>query len=559
MAAHSNAIVAALFFVAALIADALTAIDSSDHADVPASLRGTSLALVCCFAAPVLIRPERGVYGLFQRPVIGGVLFAAALAGVHHGGVHTRAFDAIYTTLVCLAVTWLFSAGGVDEMSRASSKGGKIEKAVSTSSAMLAASLLLYASVRIMRCGLTHSREVRHFRLMPSGEHNASSALLTVGYAYASDVATAAMSFGGAIGIGAAIVMVRHVTELARGTGAIALQLAVAATFQLLSALAASLTYGEQIDRLPAVFAAGACASTSDSCDAATTSRRFALVNTQVPGLWLSALGLFALAYPVDNRFQSRNEMLNFVWHAVGPLFGLGAVVAALILVYVYADFEGGGGHTDYIALVVIFAIYWAVFWDMLLGTVIIAVAFAVEEGFYVMAYGFATLFSHLTHLSLVICIALLAMHSIAQLAMQWWQPRWLQLVLGMLTAAGMSLAVGLYCASCCLLMANNGASGLPDTLDGGSHFAVSFTLQHFVPVLAWAPLFTCRCEIQLLSRCQRLVVWILVVPLIAAVYGLTLAALDIAPPTATIMEPYAFWVCFVGVGLLPWIASSSV
>ena len=73
---------------------------------------------------------------------------------------------------------------------------------------------------------------MRNFRITPSGAFNASAAIQTLGYAYASDVATIAVTFGGALGIGAAITMVYHVRELASGTGIVALQLGVAATFQ---------------------------------------------------------------------------------------------------------------------------------------------------------------------------------------------------------------------------------------------------------------------------------------------------------------------------------------
>ena len=70
MPAQSNSVTASFFFIAVLVADCLTAIDSTDHADVPSSLRATCISLLCCFAAPVLIRPERGIYGWLQRPVI---------------------------------------------------------------------------------------------------------------------------------------------------------------------------------------------------------------------------------------------------------------------------------------------------------------------------------------------------------------------------------------------------------------------------------------------------------------------------------------------------------
>lgn len=559
MGAQSNALTASFFFVAVIVADALTAIDYTSHADVPASLRGTGLALASCFAAPVLIRPERRIYGWFQRPLIGAALLTVALVGEHHGGLETRTFDAIYTTIVALAVTWLFSAGGVDEMSRNSEQGLKADRAVSTSSAMLSGALLLYGSVRIMRAGLRHPSEVRHFRVQPSGFYNASAGINTLGYAYASDVATIAVSFGGAVGIGAAIVMVAHVHELASGTGAVALQLGVAATFQMVAALAASLTFGDQMNWLPAVFGDSACRGDGDACAAAATSRRFASVNTPVAGLWLSALGLFALAYPVSNRFKDRAEVANFVWTTAGSAFGLLATASALALVYLYSDFSGKGGHTDYVMLVVIFAVYWSVFWDTWLGTLTIAVALLVEEVLYAMDYGAEVLFSHLTHLSLVICIALLALHVLLQTVAFWYAPRWLEIGIGMLTSAGTSLAVGLFCASACLMMTQNGSLGSLQDTDDGTRFAISFILQHFAPFLAWAPLYTCRCEIQLLTRLQRVLVWLAVIPLVGLVYAVSLVALGVAPPTAAIIDGTALAGCVIGVGLVPWLAASSV
>lgn len=559
MPAHSNALAASCFFIAAIVSDALTAIDSTDHADVPASLRATSLSLVCTFAAPVLMRPEKGIYGWLQRPIIGGALLAAALLGVHHGGVGTRTFDALYTTTVCFLITYLFSAGGVDEAARASEKGEKIEKAVSTSSAMLSGSLLLYGSMRILRSGLRHPAEVASFRVSPSGNHNASSAIQTLGYAYASDVATVAVTFGGAIGMGAAIVMTYHVRELANGTGTIALQLGVSACYQLLAALAASLTYGDQVNWLPAIFGDTACTSSSDACEVAATSRRFASVNTQVSGLWLTAIGLFCLAYPVNNRFENRKQVSNYVWNLAGSIFGVVAAAAALALVYVYSDFSGRGGHTDYILIGSIFAVYWSVFFDTYIGTLIYVIGFIVEEALYVNEYGVETLFSHLTHITLLLCAGILILHIVLQTVAFVWAPRELQVAIGMLTAAGSSLAVALYLASASLLMINNGSiSNLQDTHDG-ARFSISFIYQHFVPLFVWAPLYTCRCELQLLSRTQRLVVWLSMLPFVILVYASSLAVLGRAPPTAEIVDISAIWGCVVGAGLVPWLAASSV
>ena len=564
MAPHSNALTAAFFFIAAIVSDALTAIDSTNHADVPASLRGTSLALVCAFAAPVLIRPEiriccLRVYGNLQRPIIGASLLAAALLGVHHGGVQTRVFDALYTTLACFAITYLFSNGGVDEAARASHKGGQIDKAVSTSCAMLAGALLLYGSMRILRTGLRHSAEVSDFRVSPSGDHNASSAIRTLGYAYASDVATVSVSFAGAVGMGAAIVMVYHVHELASGTGTIALQLGVSASYQLVAALAASLTYGDQVNWLPAVFGDTACKGSSDACEAAATSRRFSIVNTQVPGIWLTSLGLFALAYPVGNRFTNQKQVADFVWGLAGSLFGLVATVAALVLVYVYSDFSGRGAHTDYIMMITIFAIYLSVFWSTYVGTLIYVVAFVVEEVLYVDEYGANTLFSHLTHVTLILCASILILHILLQTVAFFRSPKWLQRLIGLLTTAGSSLAVLLYCASACMLMINNGSMGDLQNTDDGARFSLSFIYQHFIPVFIWAPLYTCRCEIQLLDSWWRIFVWVAMLPVDLIVYAICLAVLSKSPPAANVIDMDSIWGCVVGAGVVPWLAASSV
>lgn len=558
MPAQSNAITSSIFFVAVVISDALTAIDSVDHADVPASLRGTSLVLVCCFAAPVLIRPDRGVYGWFQRPIIGTCLVTVALLGVHHGGASTRTFDALFITIVALIVTFLFSAGGVDEAAKAL-KGDKLDRAVSTSSAMLAGSLLLYSNVRLLRSGLRHASEVRNFRISPSGAGNASSSIEALGYAYASDVATVSVSFGGAIGMGAAITMVYHVTELASGTGTVALQLGVAATYQMLAALAASLTFGDQVNWLPAVFGSTACKGGIDACEAASRSRRFAAVNTQLPGLWLSALGLFCLAYPPSARLFDRSQAARFTWNLAGSIFGTIAGLSAVALVWSFADFSGPGWHTDYTMLITIFAIFWSTFFDTWAGTLIYVTAFVWEEFLYVADNGFTVLFSHFTHVTLIFCASLLILHLLLASVAYFTAPQWLESFIGMVTVAGSSLAVGLYCASACLMMSSSGSINEIENFEDGARTATTFIYHHFVPVMIWAPLYTCRCEVQKISRMQRLFSWVAAALLDLIVYVILLRVMNVSASAIELVDGWSLAGCALGAGILPWAATSSV
>lgn len=559
MPAQSNALTASIFFIATIVSDCLTAIDSTDHADVPASLRGTSLVLVCCFAAPVLIRPERGVYGWLQRPVISIALFAAAFLGIHHGGPGTRTFDALFTTVVCLAVTWLFSAGGVDEQTKTIANGESLDRAVSTSSAMLSGALLLYSNMRIVRSGIRHPVEVQNFHINPDGLHNASTAISVLGYAYASDFATCTVTAGGAIGIAAAFVMVYHVNDLASGTGTLALQLGVSATFQAVTALAASLTFGDQVNWLPAVFGDTACMGNGDVCAAASTSRRFASVNTQLAGLWLSSFGLFCLAYPHSSRMKTREQVARTTWSAEGSLFGFVALFLALFVCWLYSDFSGVGGHTDYVILAVIVAIFWSAFYDTWFGTLLYVIAFLTEEVLYAYNYGYTTLFSHLTHITLLFCAGLLILHLALDSLSYFSGTRDWDHMIGIITVAGSSLAVGLFCASACLVMASNGSIAELEDIGDGSRTAISFILHHFLPFFIWAPLYTCRCEVQLLSRAQRLYAWFVVVPIDVLAYAIVLGLLQRTAPTAALVDVWSLLGCAFGAGVLPWVAASSV
>lgn len=559
MPAASNALVGSIFFLAALISDALTALDSVTHADVPASLRATGIVLACVFAAPVLKSVDKGVSGFWQRPLAGALLFGAAIAGAHHGGVSTRAFDAIYTTVVGLSVTWLFSAGGVDELSRGSTNGTKMNAAVSTSSAALSAALLFYSNARILRAGLLHATEVRGFYVHPLGNGNASAAVQTMGYAHASMTASVSVSSGAAAGLAAAVSMVRHAQEFSDGTHAVALQLGVAGAVQILAALSSSLSYGDQVNRLSAIFGETACTSSSDACYAAATSRRFAAVNTQAPGLWLSAIGMFSIAFPVKTRFMSQEEARNSTWSAFGSIAGLVVICVALALVCENGDFSGVGGHTDYIAIVVLFGIFWSFFWDAIAGTTVIVAAYVVEEVLYAMDYGARELFSHFTHMALLMTITLMAVHLLLQIVFLWYSTRQLEEFMGVVTVAGSSIAMALYCSSCCLLLANNGRVGDLINSTDGAHFALAFVLQHFAPLFCWAPLLACRCELQLLSSTQRLVTWLCAAPFVAVVYGFVLLSMNEEPPTLAIVDGASLSGCLLGVGVVPWLASSSV
>ena len=546
----TNALTATFFFIGAIVCDALTATEKS--VDVPASLHGTSLTLVALFASPVLMRDQKFAIGAWlQRPILTALLFAAALAGQHTGGPMTRAFDAVFVTIVASAVAGLFNLGGVDETAKAASDPRKQRKSVAISSSMLAGSLLLYSNLRILRAGMRHSINVREF-----GVPAANSTAFVRGYAHSSDVATVASTFGGALGIGCAIVMVAHVKKLAEGTGAVSLQLGVAGVFQLLAAFVTTMSTGVQVTHLPALFGNESCQSTGDVCKVAALSRRFASTNTPTAGLWLSALGTLALAYPPALRLTTAADAARFQWSVTGLIFSMIAATVAFLAIVANNQFRS---HVDFVLLLSLASLLWSSFVNTWSGSVFYIGAFIWDEILYVNEKGIAKALTHLTHVVLYVNCAFLILHILLVSLNTFWATRLGEKITGSVAVAGTSIATALFLASACVVA---GYGGRIDTMDGlidGPRDAAGFAFQHFIPLVVWAPIFTCRCEVNILSRTARALIWISSVLIVGIVYGVILAVIRSEMPAAAFFDEWAVAGALFGAGLLPWLAASIV
>ncbi len=95
----------------------------------------------------------------------------------------------------------------------------------------------------------------------------------------------------------------------------------------------------------------------------------------------------------------------------------------------------------------------------------------------------------------------------------------------------------------------------LETTIPTSNRDAVAFVFKHFVPLLVWAPIFTCRCEVNLLTQSSRAVVWVTALPFLVIVYAIALTSLQIAPPSLAFFDEYALFGSVLGVAILPWAA----
>lgn len=521
-----SAVIASFFFAATLVSDAMTALDSTAYSShAPASLRGTSLALVAALASPILLRPASGLYGTWQRPVLGSLLLVVALLGLHVGGPEIRTFDAIFVTVVGYLLIFLYSSGA--EAS---------DKAIATSSVAISNSLMLYASMRILRAGLAHSSEVAQFHVAPTSLHNASAHIATLGYAVASETATVAVSFGGALGMGAAILIASRYDDFT----ALSLQLGVAATFMAVAALAAVLSQHDQLTALTALYGETACKGTAGVCKVAAVSRRFAVANAQAPGLWLMSLGLFLLAR--HSFAPTTNPAPLNTWSAASS-FAVVATALALGLVFVYSDFAGDDGATDFVLLSGVAAAYVCTCYDTLGGQLVFALAFLVETVLQLVRSG-VDRFQDPIYAASVIAGDVLLIHTALSAFLLWWPSKTLHAVLDALTVAGTSLAVGVYLAATCARLAYSGA--YEDVV-----YISRQVFENWLPVFIWAPIAAQRPR--LLSRTTVTTIWVAILVLVLVVW-FTLGRAS----TALAVDASQLVGCGLAVAV-SWLATSAV
>ena len=104
----ANNVAASLFFVAAILGDALTALEDAAPLAAPPARRGSAAVLVGALASPIVYNPRSGVYGALQRPVLGTILVLVALLGAHEAEAWLRVSDATYVGIVGAAMVGLF-------------------------------------------------------------------------------------------------------------------------------------------------------------------------------------------------------------------------------------------------------------------------------------------------------------------------------------------------------------------------------------------------------------------------------------------------------------------
>lgn len=294
--AEGNVLAACCIFVSAVAFDALNALPTTVVADVPVSLRTTSLILCAVLASP----PIEAHYLFEQRGLAFVLLALASWIGLHHGDVFARIADALYTLVGGYTLTLVYGVSGPKPVEKGYDGKGRCENVVA-----LAAALLGYAGLRIVRAGISHATEVITF----TSTHDDVS---TRGYALADDVLATTLVFGGVICVATSIVVfLNHDLVYEYGCAPISSVIAMLSVFAFTVAFVVQLTSLVRLEELDVLFGDNSCQGARDVCEGTFRTRRMYIANSSPASLWACAVGMTVLAFPHDRRCRTRRDYFH--------------------------------------------------------------------------------------------------------------------------------------------------------------------------------------------------------------------------------------------------------
>lgn len=550
-----HVLLSASLLVCAVGCDCLTSIDILDSkTDAPTSYRVTSLVLVLILSSPVL----KGLNLVDQRVFLALFLCIFSLLGLHESTQETRTGDATYTIVVLLMSLYIVNQGGIENESlRPDSKTNKPHKKQSV--AAFCAALMFYASLRGLRAAFVAPYVAANYVVEYTTD---GGTVVGRGYAVSTTDTTVPLGFCHGVGVATAALIGLHDDARVVGSSAVAFEVGVAGLAIMLGSMWTLFGQSKQFETLQVLYGSGACRGGEDVCFESARARRLSFVNNSSASAFLIGLAAVAFAFSVERRFVSVLTRSEQLWKQQGTGLSFVLLVLALIGVFSYANFSGDQWHTDVVTLVSLLAIFTSLSLDTLVGTIMYAVAMTYNQLELLEFYGGQRVLVHLTHCTLFISLVLMWIWITAAMAKTGISCFFtlrdnsiLNQVMGIVCSFGASLTFGLYIASALLIASSSG--NIPqedDTFRGGSpkRSLLAFFLDHFVPFLVWAPLYVCRCEIDLISKWSRAVSWLTAVPVDCAIYVAVLAALGEQAPSAALMQvsPMAAVGC---AGLLAW------
>ena len=316
---ETNAVGASFVAVAAVALDALSALPPTVVKDVPSALRCTSMVLIACLGAPIVVPQlaagtDSADFDLTwtQRGLALVALILAAALGEHASSDYVRVADGIFVLVSGWATVFLFVY--------------KSKKPVP--GAPLFGALLTYIGTRAIRAGLVHSSEVRLFSV--TGDN-----FETIGYGLADTTVAVAIAFAGTALACTGVIILLNTTLITHvGSHAISPTVAMNAGAAFAAVFVAQLAIYSRLEDLPALFGISACSGSKGACAAAYRARRFYIANSSPASLWAGVVAATIFSLPKQRRCPTRRNFfmdsrLSTASGSVAAMVSAVAVVAA--------------------------------------------------------------------------------------------------------------------------------------------------------------------------------------------------------------------------------------
>jgi len=530
---EGNVVCSLFVLVTGIVLDALCALPGALLADVPASLRTTSLVLVVLLGSPPVFKTKRFV--LEQRIILAILLGTSAFVGMNKAEVTARNADGLFSLVGSLASVVACATNGVMLQSDSQERRQELREHLSA----LTGSMLFYVGMRCMRNAFSIPGDVLSFSV-------SHSEFDVRGYGVANEVAITGLAFSGCIissfGI---IVLLNHDMIVHTGSNGLSVVSAILACCSFVGAFAVQLSSYSLMESVPALFSDAACDGEYEYCREAYRSRRLFVATNNSSVAWIGTLAIATFAFSNVKRFTTRRDHFAFVpnmWASTS----VAAIVSALGSLFVTLWFADVTRSMNY-SVVELTLLLVSIPSAILSFPISACVLHVSGQAIYVFTRvysenGFTLLYftHHSIMATFLLTIAVLLLSSISYFLYTYSDYRMysepIERVNGVLLTMLVSVQFFLTVATMCM---SSGYTGIKYTDDNGS-WRVSgyeFSVQHSVSFFFCAALYATRYEHAMLPAWLRRLGWFLFPPVLGITWTFCILVLSNEG------SPYQQWV----------------
>lgn len=532
-AIEGNVVCALFVLISGIVLDALCANPGTLLADVPASMRTTSLVLAVLLGSPSISKSQS--YIIEQRIVLAALLSIAAFFGMNEAEVTARNADGLFSLVGALACVVACATNGIMLQFDTPAKRRESREHL----AALTGAFLFYIGMRCLRNGFALPSNVLSFSVS-NAEFNVR------GYAISNELTVLGFVFAGSViasfGI---IVLLNHDLVIHTGSQGLSTVSAILACCAFVGAFAVQISTFSLMEQLPALFSDAACGGEYEYCQAAYRSRRFFVATNNSSVAWIGTIAISTFAFSNVRRFTVRRDHFlyfpNFL--ASTSIAVLLSALVSITVVFLFVDINRSMNFADLELALLLLSLPTALL-SFSSSSCVLHIA---GQAIYVLTRmdgenGFTMLYftHHSIVATLVLTILVFLTSSSSYFLYTFRDSRLYSEILERTTGAflTMLLSVQIFLTIATMGM-SSGYTGIRYSDDKGSYriSGYEFSVQHSISFFFAAALYATRYEPSMLSARERRGSWFVVPPILGLTWMICVLTLSDKG------SPYQEWV----------------